>query len=61
MSLQPSSATKQARISRPRSVRMGMFWRLGFWLESRPVAAATWLKVVRSRPSSPSSDGNASR
>jgi hypothetical protein len=31
------------RISRPVSVRMGMFWTLGFWVESRPVEVISWL------------------
>ena len=44
------SATKQARIGRPISVRIGMFWRFGLVLESRPVAVAVWLKVVWTRP-----------
>ena len=39
-----------------------MFWRFGFVLESRPVAARTWLKVVWIRPSSGSiSPGSESR
>ena len=41
---------KAARISRPSSVRMGMFCRLGFEEERRPVAAPVWLKVVCRRP-----------
>src|SRR5215210_3890593 len=36
----PGSATKQARISLPCSVRIGMFWRFGSVLDRRPVAAA---------------------
>jgi hypothetical protein len=40
ISMWPSSATKQARISRPCSVRIGMFWRFGSVLDSRPVAVA---------------------
>ena len=47
----PGSATKQPRIGRPRSERIGMFCRFGLVLESRPVAARTWLKVVWIRPS----------
>ncbi len=35
-------ATKARRISCPRSVRMGMFWRFGSFDESRPVAATAW-------------------
>ena len=57
----PSSATKQARISRPCSVRIGMFWRFGLVLDSRPVVVAVWLKVVCSRPSASISSGKASR
>ncbi len=34
-----------------------MFWRLGSVLDSRPVVAAAWLKVVRSRPSASTSSG----
>src|SRR6185312_15673898 len=41
---------KQARISRPSSLRIGMFWRFGFVLDRRPVVVAVWLKVVCSRP-----------
>ena len=46
----PGSATKQPRIGRPSSERIGMFCRLGLVDESRPVAARTWLKVVWIRP-----------
>ena len=46
----PSSATKQLRTGRPISERIGMFCRFGLTLESRPVAAATWLNVVWIRP-----------
>ena len=38
-------------MRRPSSVRIGMFCRLGSVLESRPVAAMVWLKVVWMRPS----------
>ena len=41
---------KAARISRPSSVRMGMFCRLGLEEESLPVAAPVWLKLVCRRP-----------
>ena len=41
---------KAARISRPSSVRIGMFCRFGFVEESRPVAVPVWLKVVCRRP-----------
>jgi hypothetical protein len=41
------------RIRRPSSVRIGMFWRFGSVLESRPVAAISWLNVVWIRPSRP--------
>ena len=34
------------RISRPSSVRTGIAWRFGSEVESRPVAATVWLKVV---------------
>ena len=38
-----------------------MFCRFGFVLESRPVAAVTWLKVVCRREFSSTSVGNESR
>ena len=38
-----------------------MFCRFGFVLESRPVAAVTWLKVVWMRPFSSTSVGSESR
>ena len=58
----PRGATKQERIGRPTSVRIGMFCRFGLALESRPVAVAVWLKVVWSRPLSGwISSGSASR
>ena len=38
-----------ARISRPNSVRMGMFCKLGLTDDSRPVADPAMLKVVCSR------------
>ena len=37
--MKPGSATKACRISRPSSVRTGMFWRFGSLLLRRPVAA----------------------
>ena len=46
----PGSATKARRISRPTSVRIGMFCRLGSLLLKRPVAATAWLKQVWTRP-----------
>ena len=47
---------------RPISERIGMFWRFGLVLESRPVVVATWLKVVWMRPVSGSiRPGSASR
>ena len=57
----PGSATKQARISRPSSVRIGMFCRLGLFEDSRPVVAAVWLKVVCRRLSASTTSGSASR
>ena len=42
---------KQARISRPVSVRIGMFCRFGLMLDRRPVAAVVCSNVVCSRPS----------
>ena len=58
----PGSATKQERTGRPTSERIGMFCRFGLVLESRPVAAVTWLKVVWMRPVSEStSSGSESR
>ena len=41
---------KARRISRPASVRMGMFWTLGFWVESRPVEVISWLNWAWMRP-----------
>ena len=41
---------KARRISRPSSLRIGMFWRLGSELLRRPVAAIAWLKLVCTRP-----------
>ncbi len=38
------------RISRPSSVRIGMFCRFGSLLLRRPVAATAWLKLVCTRP-----------
>src|SRR2546427_798048 len=50
-----------ARISRPSSVRIGMFCRFGFDDDSRPVAAPAWLKLVWMRPERTSiSSGSAS-
>ena len=49
ISFQPGRGTNAARISRPSSVRIGMFCRFGFDDESRPVAAPVWLNVVCSR------------
>ena len=50
------------RISRPRSVRIGIDCRFGSDVESRPVAATVWLNVVCSRPSdSEISDGSGPR
>ena len=46
----PGSAVNAARISRPSSVRMGMFCRLGLVDDSRPVAVPVWSKVVCSAP-----------
>ena len=58
----PSSATNAERISRPSSVRIGIAWRFGFEVDSRPVAATAWLKVVWSRPScSEISEGSGTR
>ena len=48
----PDSATNALLISRPSSVRIGIAWRFGFVVESRPVAATSWLKCVCRRPSS---------
>jgi hypothetical protein len=42
----PAAATKQLRTGARSPMRIGMFWRFGFVLERRPVAVATWLKVV---------------
>jgi hypothetical protein len=47
---QPGGATMARRISRPDSVRIGMFCRLGLLLLRRPVTAPVWLKLVCSRP-----------
>ena len=44
------AATKAERISRPSSVRMGMFCRLGSLELRRPVAATTWLNEAWTRP-----------
>ena len=41
---------KARRISRPISVRIGMFCRLGSLLLRRPVAATAWLNWVCTRP-----------
>ena len=50
------------RISRPRSVRIGIDWRFGFVVDSRPVAATAWLNVVCRRPSAESiNDGSGTR
>ena len=38
------------RISRPSSVRIGMFCRFGSLLLKRPVAATAWLNDVWTRP-----------
>src|SRR4029453_9671977 len=46
----PRSATNAPRISRPSSVRIGMFWRLGSLLLNLPVAATAWLKQVGTGP-----------
>ena len=40
------------RITRPKSVRTGMFCRLGSAEEMRPVAVTVWLSVVWMIPSS---------
>jgi hypothetical protein len=48
-------------MTRPVSVRIGMFCRFGLMLASRPVAAFVCRKVVCSRPSSPIQAGRASR
>ena len=45
----PGEAVKAARISRPSSVRVGMFCRLGLTEERRPVAVAAAWKVVCTR------------
>jgi hypothetical protein len=50
MSCQPGGAMKARRISRPSSVRMGMFCKLGLLLLMRPVTAPLWLKLVCTRP-----------
>jgi hypothetical protein len=39
----PSSATNALRMRRPTSVRIGMFWRLGSFDDSRPVCATARL------------------
>jgi len=52
---------KQARISRPVSVRIGMFCRFGLMLLRRPVAAVVCSNVVCRRPSSPIQFGSATR
>ena len=51
---------KAARISRPNSVRMGMFCKLGLLEERRPVAAPVGLKVVWTRELASSKVGKAS-
>ena len=38
------------RISFPSSVRIGIDWRFGLVVESRPVEATVWLIVVWRRP-----------
>jgi hypothetical protein len=58
----PSAATNAERIRRPSSVRMGIDWRFGLVVDSRPVAATAWLIVVWRRPSRSSiSPGSGSR
>ncbi len=47
-------------MRRPRSVRIGMFWRFGSDDERRPVAATAWWNVVCRRPSDAMSAGSAS-
>ena len=51
---------KPRRISRPASVRMGMFWRFGSEDERRPVAATVWLNFAWIRPSASASSGSES-
>ncbi len=46
MSTRPGGAMNALRISRPTSVRMGMFCRFGSDELSRPVAATVWLKLA---------------
>src|SRR5437879_7511069 len=46
----PGGATKARRMASPRGVRTGMFCRFGSELDSRPVAAPAWLKLVWMRP-----------
>ena len=41
---------KAERISRPRSVRIGIDCRFGLVVDSRPVEATVWLIVVCRRP-----------
>ena len=57
----PGSAMKQGRITRPVSVRIGMFCRFGLIEASRPVAAFVWRNVVCRRPGFPIQAGSASR
>ena len=48
--MRPGLATKALRISRPSSVRTGMFCRLGSVEDMRPVAVIFWLKLVYTLP-----------
>lgn len=47
----PEAGTKAVRIRRPCSVLTGIFWRLGSWEASRPVAVSIWWNWVWMRPS----------
>ena len=51
MSRHPGRAMNAARISRPRSVRTGMFCRFGSFELNRPVAVETWSNDECTRPS----------
>ena len=48
--MRPGEAMNAARISRPSSVRTGIFCKFGFDELSRPVAVPVWLKRVCRRP-----------
>jgi hypothetical protein len=50
MKRHPGAGMNPARISSPRGVRTGMFWRFGSDELRRPVAAPVWLKLVWMRP-----------